>query len=453
MSFIGPTIRNPDVASRSAMTRRAWWLVALNVLIPGAPQVLAGSRGLGRFGLRCTFMLWLVAIAALAVFIWQRSMFISIVANAWVLWAVTATLAFYAVLWLILTLDTLRLVRIVRIAPKARVWVAIVPVLVLVALSGTVVYAASVTSTASGVLDKVFVAGPSVPPENGRYNVLLMGGDAGPDRQGMRPDSITLVSVDAATGSAVTIGMPRELTNIPLNDSSPLKKLYPDGYGTHGCNVDACLLNSIYTEVQLKSPELYPDATQNGSSPGIEGMRDAVEGITGLKIQFYLLVDMAAFSQLVDALGGVTVSVTDAVPIHADDTFTTVAEWIKAGTQKLDGYHALWYARSRHGSSDYARMQRQRQLEQAMLAEFTPLTLLTKYQAIAAASAELVKTDIPQSMLGFFVDLAGKAKTQKLTDVPLTPDNNVDADEPDYGYIRTLVRTAVYPTPSPTPAG
>src|SRR6218665_780744 len=237
MSFIGPTIRNPDVASRSAMTRRAWCLVALNVLIPGAPQVLAGRRGLGRFGLRCTFMLWLVATAALAVFIWQRSMLISIVANEWVLWAVTATLAFYAGLRLILTLDTLRLVRIVRIAPKARVWVAIVPVLVLVALSGTVVYAASVTSTASGVLDKVFVAGPSVPPENGRYNVLLMGGDAGPDRQGMRPDSIPLVSVDAATGSAVTIGMPRELTNIPLNDSSPLKKLYPDGYGTHGCNV------------------------------------------------------------------------------------------------------------------------------------------------------------------------------------------------------------------------
>src|SRR6218665_4227688 len=221
------------------MTRRAWWLVAHTVLVPGAPQVPAGSRGLGRFGLRCTFMLWLGAIAALVVFIWQRSMFISIVANAWGLWAVTATLAFYAVLWLILTLETLRLVRIVRIAPKARVWVALVPFLVLVALSGSVVYAASVTSTVSGVLDKVFVAGPSGPPENGRYNVLLMGGDAGPDRQGMRPDSITLVSVDAATGSAVTIGMPRDLTNTPPHDGSPPNKLCPGGYGTPGCNVAA----------------------------------------------------------------------------------------------------------------------------------------------------------------------------------------------------------------------
>jgi hypothetical protein len=49
------------------MTRRAWWLVVLNILLPGSAQVLAGSRGLGRFGLRAflSFVLLLVLTGAL----------------------------------------------------------------------------------------------------------------------------------------------------------------------------------------------------------------------------------------------------------------------------------------------------------------------------------------------------------------------------------------------------
>jgi LCP family protein required for cell wall assembly len=452
MTLAASPIRYPDVASRAVMTRRAWWLVALNFLIPGSPQVLAGNRRLGRFGLGATLTLWTLALVALALWLFWRPVILTVFSMSWSLWVVAALLVFYAVLLVVLTFDTLRLVRIVKTAPSARGWIAGLTTLVMIGLSGSAAYGAYFAATTSGFLSSVFVAGPTEPPIDGRYNFLLLGGDAGPDRDGLRPDSITVVSVDATTGQAVTIGLPRNMEDVPFNEDSPLAAVYPEGYGSiDGCEVDVCMLNSIYTEVELMSPEMYPDAVSQGSEPGIEAMRDAAEAITGLPIQYYVLIDMAGFQQLIDALGGVTVVVPEDVPIHADETFTTVAEWIPAGEQHLDGYHALWYARSRHGTSDYDRMARQRQIQEAVLAQFNPGNVLSKFQEIAAAGSQVVKTDIPQSMLGYFVDLAGKTKALPITDVPLVPDNDVDPEEPDYDYIRQLVQQAVFP-PTEEPA-
>jgi LCP family protein required for cell wall assembly len=452
MSIAASPIRFPDLASRTVMTRRAWWLVALNFLIPGSPQVLAGSRRLGRFGLGATLTLWFLAIVALVAWLLWPVVLYTVMSTTITLWILAAVLVFYAALWVVLTFDTLRLVRLVKTAPSARAWVAALAVVVMAALSGTAAYGAYVATTASGFLSSVFVAGPSEPPIDGKYNFLLLGGDAGPDRDGLRPDSITVVSVDAATGQAVTIGLPRNMVDVPFDEGSPLAEVYPEGYGAiDGCEVDVCMLNSIYTEVELMSPEMYPDAVAQGSEPGIEAMRDAAEGITGLPIQYYVLIDMQGFLELIDALGGVTINVPEDVPIHADETFTTVAEWIPAGEQHLDGYHALWYARSRHGTSDYDRMERQRQIQQAVLAQFNPANVLSKFQEIAAAGSQVVKTDIPQGMLGYFVDLASKTKELPITDLELTPTNDIDPEDPDYEYIRQLVTGAVFPpTEEPT---
>jgi len=88
-------------------------------------------------------------------------------------------------------------------------------------------------------------------------------------------------------------------------------------------------------------------------------MRDAIDGMTGLTIQYSALIDMYGFSNLVDTLRGVTMNVPVAVPIHADEGFTTAAEWIQPGIQLMDGYYAPRYARSRHDPTDYDRTQLQ----------------------------------------------------------------------------------------------
>ncbi|WP_241974956.1 LCP family protein [Cryobacterium mannosilyticum] len=434
------------------MTKRAWWLVLLNFLLPGSVQVLAGSRRLGRFGLRATFTLLFLAVVAGVVYLLWPEVILTALTNTIGLWVAAALLVFYAVVWLILTMDTLRLVRLVKAGPKARPLIAAFATVLMVGVVGTAGYGAYVATTASDFLSSVFVAGPTEPPVDGRYNIMLLGGDAGPDRDGLRPDSISVVSIDAESGQASMIGLPRNLEDVPFSPG-PLADLYPEGYGAiDGCEVDACMLNSIYTEVELKSPEMYPKAIAAGSEPGIEGMRDAAQGVTGLTIQYYVLIDMQGFAQLVDALGGVDITVDHRVPVHTDDTFTEVLFWFEPGRQHMDGYHALWYARSRHDTSDYDRMVRQRQMQEAILAQASPANVLTKFQAVAKAGSQVVKTDIPQGMLGYFVNLASKTKTLPIKSVELIPDNNVDPENPDYGVIRDLIATSLAPPPSATPA-
>ena len=440
------SLRQPADGSPETMTKRAWWLLGLNVLIPGSAQLLAGNRKLGRFGVVASFLLLLIVVISVLLSFAAPMVLLTIGSSTLGLWAVALILAFYAVLWLILTVNAWYLANLGRATPTGRTIIAAFSAIVLVAVAGTAGYGAYIATTANSFLTDVFISAPTKEPIDGRYNILLLGGDAGADREGLRPDSITVASIDAQTGEAVLIGLPRNMELTPFIAGSPLADKYPDGYGAYGCDVDVCLLNSIYTEVELNTPEMYPDATANGSSPGIEAMRDAVEGITGLGIQYYALIDMQGFSDLIDSLGGVSINVAEPVPIHADAEFTIVAEWIPAGVQVMDGYHALWYARSRHDTTDYDRMGRQRQLQQAVIEQFTPANVLTKVQAIAAASSKVVKTDIPQGSLPYFVNLASKTRALPIGSLELVPANDIVPEYPDFEYIRELVAAATAPT-------
>jgi LCP family protein required for cell wall assembly len=432
------------------MTRRGWWLVALNLLMPGSAQVLAGNRKLGRFGLVSTFILWLAAITILVVYLIKPTAVVGFFTQTLALSVLQVVLALYAVIWILLTLDTLRLVRLVKARPSARAGIAAFAVVLLVAVSGTAAYGAVLAGSARGALSGIFSAAASEPPIDGRYNIMLLGGDAGPGRDGMRPDSMSVLSIDANTGQAVSIGVPRDLDPVPFSDGSPMQNIYPDGYGYNDtCDVDVCQLNSIYTEVELYKPKLYPDATKQNSQPGIEAMRDALEGVTGLKIQYYVLIDMEGFAQLVDSLGGVTIDVKEKLPIGGDAQGNGVTGWIYPGVQHMNGYTAQWYARSRESTSDYDRMARQRVLEDAMLKQFNPVNVATKFQDIAKAGQQVVKTDIPQSMLGYFVDLGMKTRKLPVQNLELVPPT-IDPSDPNYDQIHEMVHKAVTP-PTATP--
>lgn len=440
-------IRYPLAGSPSVMTRRAWWLVALNFLIPGSVQSLAGSKKLGRFGLSMTFSLWLTMIAIATTFVVAPTVVFSIATQTITLWVIAAALLFYAVLWMALTFNTLRLVSLVRTSTSARPKIVLLAIMLMFSVSGTAAYGTFLATTASGFLSSVFIAGPAQPPVDGRYSVLLLGGDAGPDRSGLRPDSISVVSIAADTGAVTIIGLPRDMENVPFNASSPLAAKYPAGFGAiNGCEVNPCKLNSVYTEVDLKTPDLYPDAEKHGSTPGIEGMRDAASGILGIPIQNVVLIDMQGFATLIDALGGVNINVETRVPVGGDENLVGVAEWIEPGEQNLNGYYAMWYARSRHGDDDYARMARQRQIQEAILDQANPVNVLSKFQAVAASGSNVVKTDIAQSMLGYFVNLAGKSRTQPITRLEITPANGFDPDNPDFADLHARVHDLLWPS-------
>ena len=451
MSNTSSPVRYPDTSSAEVMTKRAWWLVVLNILIPGSAQLLAGNRKLGRFGVGATFVLWALVIISVLAFTLAQSIFITVVTNYFALWAVQAAIVFYAVLWVILTLDTVRLIRLVKVGQRARAFVAGLAVVAMVGIAGTAAYGVMVAGVSRSTLGEVFAGGTVEPPIDGRYNFLLLGADAGPDRDGLRPDSISVVSVEAESGKATMFGIPRNLELAVFPEDSPMYQLYPNGYGYDGCDVDVCLLNSIYTEVELYHPELYPNAVAEGSEPGIEAMRDAVEGTLGIQLQYFALIDMQGFAQLIDALGGVTIDSTGRYPINGDvdEDGNPILEdgWIEPGVQVMDGYTALWYARSRNGTNDYDRMERQRQVQQAIIEQFDPANVLTKFQAVAEAGAEVVRTDIPQGMLGPLVSLAGKTKSIPIESIEFVPPL-IDPEYPEIDYIHQLVDEAlVIPEP------
>jgi LCP family protein required for cell wall assembly len=440
--------REPAIGDPRFMTRRATWLAVLHVLIPGSAQTLAGSRRIGRFALGLWLLGWAALVAAILLWFLMPQLLLTLPTNALGLTVVQLLLAAWAVGWLLLTVDTARLLRLVRVTPLGRAALAGLLTVALVVGVGAAGWGAWAAGVARSTIGGVFANARTELPADGRYNILLLGGDAGQGRSGLRPDSVSVVSLDALTGDMVTFGLPRDTDPIPFSDGSPMKKLYPDGYGANGrCNVDVCQLNSIYTEAQLKERALYPDAEKNHSSAGIEATREAVEGALGITIQYYVLVDMESFDDLIDAMGGVTVTVKERLPVGGhivNGKLTGVKVWIEKGRRHLDGNKALWFARSRYGSAlgDYDRMARQRQLEEAMLHQMNPVTLVTRFDELAKAGSNAVQTDLPQGLLGVIGGAAVKSRSQTAKNIEFVKPK-YNPTNPDYTRIHRVVQEAL----------
>lgn len=459
-------LRNPDLADPALMSRRGWWLIVMNVLVPGSAQVLAGgNRKLARVGLIATLFSWFLVVLAIVSGVFWRATLITVATNWFVLTALQVILIAYALLWIVLTIDTVRLVRLVRVPTLSRFAIPVVALILVGLLSGGAGYAASVAGSSRGVLNDIFgQSGPSVEPSDGYYNILLLGADSGDGRDSMRFDSLSVVSVNATTGAVTIVGIPRELPHAPFSDGSPMQALYPDGFqgqASSTCGWNGWMNHIRYAAEVCRDDEgagLYPDAAERGSSPGIEATIDAAEGILGIQIPYYIFIDMNGFAAMIDALGGVDINVTERLPKGGPPegwTGTDVNEWaigwIEPGQQHMDGDTAQWYARSRYTTSDWDRMERQRELQLAILDQFTPQNILTRFNEIASAGTVLIDTDLPKDKLSEFFELMLKAKEQDVTTIELVPENGVEELDPDYAYIRDLVQQTLHP-PTPTPA-
>ena len=443
-------LRHPEQAPATVRTKRAFTLLALTLVLPGSAQLVAGSRRLARRALAVTFSVWAVGLLVLVVGLINRAAPLTLVTHPVASIVLIVVLLALAVGWAVLWLSTLRLLRVPLLAPGMRPIAVAALVVCLVLTSGSLSYAAYLTNVARGAVGTIFAGGPAIDPVDGRYNFLVMGGDAGADRTGRRPDSLSVLSVDASTGQTALISIPRNLQNAQFAEGSPMRSVYPDGYN---CGND-CLINAINTEVTDKYKDLYPGV----ADPGAQATLEAVSGTLGIKVQAYVLVDMDGFSQLVDALGGIKVNAGGWVPISGaalDDNgdHAQPIGWIAPGPQTLDGFHALWYGRSREFASDYDRIARQQCIQQAMINQLNPATVLTKFEAIANAGTKVVESNISSSQLGSFVDLAIKGKSQPVTRLVIgPPDFPGDFPTyPDFDQIHAKVKSVLAPPASASP--
>jgi LCP family protein required for cell wall assembly len=410
--------------------RRALTLLLMTTLAPGSAQLVAGRKDLGRIALRIWLGLIATAVALLLLgLVWHGFVF-WLVSNTVVLGVVRLVLMALAIGWALLFVDAWRLGQPLELRQKQRLVMVGINGVLCLSVAGTLLFASHVVGVQRDFIATMFAGEEVSDAEAGRYNVLLLGGDSGAGRSGLRPDSITVASVDEETGQTVLFGLPRNMANFPFPEGSVMDEQFPDGFNCAGC-----YLNGLSTWA-VDNADLFEEYDDPGTEATIEG----IEGITGLEINYYAMVNLAGFRGLVDAVGGVELNVRDRIPIGGGGG--PVTGYIEPGLQRLDGYETLWFARSRESADDYARMARQKCVMGAMLEQLSPQVVMTKFEMIAKASEDMISTNLPASELDRFMALAVKAKSRQIATVSFVPPL-VNTAEPDVAAIHARVQQAI----------
>ncbi|MGW2731456.1 LCP family protein [Streptomyces sp. NPDC001494] len=216
---------------------------------------------------------------------------------------------------------------------------------------------------------------PEKLPTSGQ-NILILGSDsrAGANAavgagnvSGARSDTALVMHIPEGRTRAVAVSIPRDtLVTRPECTKSD---------GSTVASANRVMFNSIYSQV------------------GPACVVKTVEQISGVRMDHYVEVDFAGFKGLVDAIGGVTVTVDQ--DIHDSSSGLNLT----AGTHRLDGTQALQFVRTRHGigdGSDLGRIGLQQQFMLALLSEIKKQDLLgspTKTYKIADELTTALTTD------------------------------------------------------------
>ena len=420
------------VSERAANVRfrRAMSLMVMTLFAPGSAQLLAGNRRVGLIALRIWVGLLAVGLVSLVAVLLDRGLIFQVAFDATLLLFLRIGLLVGAVAWAALFVDAWRLGQPLSYGLAHRRATVGVNGLLCFAVVGTMLFGAHLVGVQRDLVIALFGDGEVSDPHDGRYNVLLLGGDSGAGRWGLRPDSMTIASIDADSGRTVLIGLPRNMANFPFAEGSVMDEQFPDGF-----DCDGCYLNGVSTWAG-DNTGLFGKS----KNPGIDATIMAIEGITDLKINYWAMVNLEGFKDIVDAVGGVTLNVRQPIPVGG--LGSDVTGYIQPGVRKLNGHDALWYARAREGSDDYSRMARQKCVLNALLEQVSPQNAIRNFGDLAKASTETLSTNMPASEMDRFIPLAMKARDQKVATLSLVPPL-INTADPDIDLIQEKVEDAI----------
>ncbi|MEV4297979.1 LCP family protein [Microbispora rosea] len=457
---LAPRNGAPPASRRGGPAFRATALigwVALSAVLPGAAHLRAGRwrSGLVLLSGYLTVVVAVVFVAAGA------DAGLAGRALGW-LGQISLVFAACAVAWFWLVIRSYVVLRPGRLPRRGQILTGLVAGVLAVVVAVPFAIAARYVRVSEQTLDSLFAAPAGSGQAGGavrrddpwagrdRVNVLLLGGDWGDDRIGMRTDSINVASVDVRTGNTVLLGLPRNLEHVRFPPGSPMAARFPFGFQLPeyrpGWRED--LLFSVWQYAD-DHPELFGGRRNMGA----EVLKETVGHILGLRIDWYALANIWGFAKMVDALGGLVVTVDRDIVygLHNEGV-------VRSGTRRLSGAEALWYARSRTFSDDFDRMHRQRCVLGALLSQADPATVLTRFTEIAAATRRIISTDVPRPMLEHLVPLAWKVKHAAITSLQFVPPL-INTAYPDWDRIRLLTAKAIRASahaqagPSATPSG
>lgn len=203
--------------------------------------------------------------------------------------------------------------------------------------------------------------------QDGVYNILICGTDG----DGLRTDTIMLAHLDANEHTVALLSIPRDT---PVQANSGLMKL-----------------NAVYN---------------GGKQDGMQRLCTRLSSLLGFPVDGYVLVDLAAFQQTVDLVGGVDFDVPQ--DMHYDDDTQNLHIHLTKGLQHLNGEQAMGLVRYRKGyaSQDIQRTQVQQQLLRALAKQCLSVASLTKLKEFADIFSTYVLTDLSVgNMLWFGTEL------------------------------------------------
>jgi len=282
-------------------------------------------------------------------------------------------------------------------------------------------------------------SGP-VPGDGERINILLIGVDAVADRTAILTDTMMVASLDPVGPSVSLLSVPRDLVDTPLGNG--------DVYGPK--------LNSLLGYAD-RHPEEFP-------AGGIRALQDAIGALLDIPIHYYARIEFEGFITMVDAVGGVDVTVAKGFedPGYDGFGFDSRGFSITKGDHHLDGATALAYARSRKaaGESDFTRAARQQQILVAMRAQVAQGgSLLFELPALLGAVGQTVRSDVPVEQLPRLAAILDEVDREEMVSVvirhPLVRPVSTrygDSQAADLAAIRDMA-AALFSPPGTPPAG
>ena len=252
-------------------------------------------------------------------------------------------------------------------------------------------FAAKVFAPVAGATARGVTTSFDLPPWNGRerLNVLVLGIDSrGVAGDTQNTDTMIVLSIDPVNRTAAMLSVPRDtLVAIP-------------GHGSQKVNAAFALGG--------------PDLAQK-----------TIEGLLGIRINSYALINFQAFTDIVDSVGGALVDVKRPV---RDESYPTADYWverlnIQPGPQLMAGELALKYARSRHDSNDFSRAKRQQDVISAIRARISTDGMVARLPAIVNNVGSAVETNFDPANILPLAGLGGGIPSSDIKSEVLLPCN------------------------------
>ena len=241
--------------------------------------------------------------------------------------------------------------------------------------------------------EKVKQEASIISPQN-KINIMVMGVDERNDDAG-RSDTLFVMTVDTNTKEVAMLSIPRDTrVKIPGKSWDKINHAYAFG--------------------------------------GYKLTQQAVEGLLGIKIDHHIMIDIAGFKKIIDAIGGVSIDVEKRMYYTDpyDDGGGLVID-LRPGVQHMNGETAIQYVRYRDEEGDIGRVERQQKFLKAVLNEVTSPSVLTKIPSIIKEVSSVIKSDMSTSeMLGVAKSLNDASKKGLKTD--MVPGKPAYIDEISY---------------------